>query len=230
MTNTRLALEQALVAHPGDRSLHAAYADCLIEAGDPLGEYLHLSQEERQTAVYKRPRWLGKFHYFLDGQHAPTQVTAAWQWGWIDVLEMHTVSPALVEAILACPLTRLIRSLVARGGADDLQPAHASQLFTFLSQTPLDLLILEWPSLGDEVVVELVRTGLIDRLRELNLSHGGLTDDGAFLLAESALRHRDLVLRLEGNLFSPIGLDALQQAGVDVASAYFSPGSPRMIL
>lgn len=54
---TREALEAALVATPDDAALHAAYADFLIEDGNPRGEYIRLqlaAEDRNQPAVKLR--------------------------------------------------------------------------------------------------------------------------------------------------------------------------------
>jgi uncharacterized protein (TIGR02996 family) len=78
------ALEEALLADPEDQAAHAAYADCLTEAGDPRGEFIQVqlsledachSAQERQE-LHKREQallvphgreWLGELApYLLD--------------------------------------------------------------------------------------------------------------------------------------------------------------------
>src|SRR5262249_15137221 len=50
------ALEEALVADPDDPAPHAAYADCLTEAGDPRGEFIQvqLSLEDAGHSARER--------------------------------------------------------------------------------------------------------------------------------------------------------------------------------
>jgi uncharacterized protein (TIGR02996 family) len=80
------ALEEALLADPDDLAPHAAYSDCLTEAGDPRGEFIQVqlsledaghSEPERQElqkretallAVHAR-EWLGELAPYLLDQH-----------------------------------------------------------------------------------------------------------------------------------------------------------------
>ena len=54
-TQLRLALEQALVENPDDLAAHAAYADLLMEEGDPRGEFIQvqlaLDEDDRALRI-----------------------------------------------------------------------------------------------------------------------------------------------------------------------------------
>src|SRR5437870_4689025 len=60
---TRRVLEDALAADFDDLAAHAAYADLLMEQGDPRGEFIHaqllMENPALQAATYKR------LHYYL---------------------------------------------------------------------------------------------------------------------------------------------------------------------
>lgn len=242
MDRTRAALEAALAAAPDDVALHAAYADLLIEAGDPRGEYirLQLTREDRdqpadrlRAAVQRayelrlahEAEWLGPLDPFVNpprgasvGEMVGEAVTVTWERGWVHTLEVQALSPDLAAAITACPVARLIQHFSARGTADELpQAADLLRLFSFLATTPVRDVELHLVSLGDAVVDPLVRSGLLRRPVRLNLSAAGITDEGAEALARCPDVPRLPELLLPYNYLSPVGLATLEQAGVPVS-------------
>lgn len=135
MMTTREALEAALVANPDDTALHAAYADLLIEDGDPRGESIRLAllAEDRnqpasqlraiEQAMYElrlrhEAEWLGPLAWFLERPRARSvaepmepNVSVVWRRGWIDAVRIGQLNQELIAAIAACPLTRLLGEL-----------------------------------------------------------------------------------------------------------------------
>jgi len=134
---TRDALEAALVANPDDVVRHAAYADLLIEEGDPRGEFirLQLAAEDRNQPVSKlreledaahkirqehEQEWLGVLWPFTQRPpHARSvavpmeaNVTVTWRRGWIDGIRVWQLSVDLVESLAVNPYTRLLGSFV----------------------------------------------------------------------------------------------------------------------
>ncbi len=132
---TRDALEAALIANPDDVVRHAAYADLLLEQGDPRGEFirLQLAAEDRNQPVSKlreyeqaafglrqshEREWLGDLWQFV--QRPPSarsvaepiepNVIVSWRRGWIDGIRIGQLSSALVQAIASNPFTRLLGS------------------------------------------------------------------------------------------------------------------------
>lgn len=133
---TREALEAALVAAPDDVTLHSAYADFLIEDGDPRGEYirLQLAYEDRnqpadklrelEQAAFEVRRqhereWLGELWPHL--QRSPSaysvaepmepNVSVTWRRGWIDGVRVGQLSGRIIDATAANPYTRLLSRL-----------------------------------------------------------------------------------------------------------------------
>ena len=134
---TRDALEAALVATPCDLALHSAYADFLLEAGDPRGEYIRLQllAEDRNQPVSKlrdyetaanqirlehEREWLGELWPFLQrppsafGVAVPMEpnVDVHWRRGWIDGVRVQQIGDELVAALATNPFTRLLGSFV----------------------------------------------------------------------------------------------------------------------
>ncbi len=160
---TREALEAALVATPDDAALHAAYADCLIEDGDPRGEYirLQLAAEDRNQSADKlreleqaafeirlqhEREWLGELWPHL--QRPPTAVSVAepmepnvsvtWRRGWIDAARVGRLSGGIVAALAANPFTRLLSALSIE---QNQQPVEIrTEPYEMLFEAPLDSL------------------------------------------------------------------------------------------
>ncbi len=132
---TRDALEAALIANPDDVVRHAAYADLLLEQGDPRGEYirLQLAAEDRNQPASKlreyeqaafelrqahEQEWLGDLWQFI--QRPPSarsvavpmepDVTVTWRRGWVDGIRIGQLSNELVRAIATNAFTRLLGS------------------------------------------------------------------------------------------------------------------------
>ena len=139
MNDTRAGLEAALAANPDDVATHAAYADCLIEQGDPRGDYvrLQLALEDRdqpverlrameQEAFELRQRheaeWLGPLadhvnpaagmarrDVNIEVLEANVQVT--YRRGWLDTMRVRRLTPAVAAALATCPIAGLLAEL-----------------------------------------------------------------------------------------------------------------------
>lgn len=83
---------------------------------------------------------------------------------------------------------------------------------------------------ADAGVEELLASGFINRLKGLDLCRCNITDDGARLLAaHPAIPHLEY-LHLDGNLLSPIGIDALEAVGVNVSrDQFFAQGDAEFV-
>lgn len=135
---TRDALESALAANPDDVALHSAYADLLLEQGDPRGEYIRLQlaaedrnqptaklREYEQAAFELRQKheqeWLENLWQFVRrppsarsvAEPMEPNVVITWKRGWIDGIRIGQLSEELVRAVAANPLTRLLGALAA---------------------------------------------------------------------------------------------------------------------
>jgi uncharacterized protein (TIGR02996 family) len=142
----RQSLESALAENSDDRASHMAYADHLIELGDPRGEFIQVQLaledeslpapqrkklKQRETALRKKHErsWLGSMAGFwidtLDtkdwqlGDREPHGHT--WRRGWIDSLTFHCCSPHSADAVKKrTPLLRCLRELrILSGRYDD---------------------------------------------------------------------------------------------------------------
>jgi uncharacterized protein (TIGR02996 family) len=137
----REALEAALVENPDDLAAHRAYADHLMEQGDPRGEFIqvqlrledptctapqrdHLQKREQEMLRAHAREWLGGLAPFLLEQEDSPQETFArlfgdgpappfrFERGWLTFVRIERLSAAFVQAFNANPLLRLLGHLV----------------------------------------------------------------------------------------------------------------------
>lgn len=90
MSTLRAALEDALAANPDDLATHMAYADHLVELGDPRGEFIQvqLALEDPRRTPEERQRLRGREQELLDRHQREWIGEAA------DVLLNHPDTPA----------------------------------------------------------------------------------------------------------------------------------------
>jgi uncharacterized protein (TIGR02996 family) len=130
------AFEAALRDNPDDLAGWCAYADYLVEQGDPRGEFMQvqiaLEDEARpkkdRAALKKREaellatherEWLGELApYALDHETDPDSIPYldyVWRRGFLAELDAQCVTTGLGQAIVSSPVTRLLRELRIRG-------------------------------------------------------------------------------------------------------------------
>ncbi len=143
MSDTLRALETALVDDPDDLAAHAAYADLLMERGDPRGEFIrvqlaledpNLSQQERQQLRRREQElqgrhgrdWLGGLApHLLDQQGVPERrrrTDRAWHFqfarGWLDSVHGWYLGVEAARAFArSLPPLRLFRRLTIEESA-----------------------------------------------------------------------------------------------------------------
>ena len=126
----RLSLEAALVENPDDLASHSAYADYLMEQGDPRGEFIQaqlaLEDESRPAAERKKLRareaellalhakeWLGDAGRFLVGDWSGPD--KPWRWsfrrGWLDSVRLMPSPDAVIASLARSPEARLLSRL-----------------------------------------------------------------------------------------------------------------------
>jgi uncharacterized protein (TIGR02996 family) len=121
------ALEAALVDHADEVAAHSAYADYLMEQGDPRGEFIQvqlsledasLSKKERdalrkrEAALLKKhaSEWLGDVGRLLIGEWSGEGKPYCYRFarGWLDYLRVLPVPESLIAAIARAPELRLL--------------------------------------------------------------------------------------------------------------------------
>jgi uncharacterized protein (TIGR02996 family) len=124
------ALEAGLAAHPDEVAAHSAYADYLMEQGDPRGEFVQVqlaledearpkaerdTLKKREAALLKKHAagWMGDVGRFLigkwSGEGKPYNVR--FRRGWLDFVRTLPIPESLVEALAGSPEARLLRHL-----------------------------------------------------------------------------------------------------------------------
>lgn len=140
LPSPRLLLEAALAENFADVATHSAYADCLIEEGDPRGEYIQLrlaienrdqpanllrEWTERASKLYQTHErdWLGPLAPFLLGRARTTvdpvapNIEFAFTRGWLTHLDVQDVRDAFTMVLAEAPEARLLQSLHLRNTA-----------------------------------------------------------------------------------------------------------------
>jgi uncharacterized protein (TIGR02996 family) len=124
------SLEEALVENPDDLAAHSAYADYLMEQGDPRGEFtqVQLAQEgpgrptterarlrQRESELLERHarEWLGDLGRFLAGDWSGPDKPYHYQFsrGWVDLVRVLPEPGAILVSLARSPEVRLLRRL-----------------------------------------------------------------------------------------------------------------------
>jgi uncharacterized protein (TIGR02996 family) len=129
------AFEQALRVNPDDRAGWCAYADYLVEQGDPRGEFMQtqialedeklpkteraeLQKKEKALLKKHEKQWVGGWARLLgttssdSGQIDPTGgATYAFERGVLTTINIGSLTVARARALVAAPETRFVRNL-----------------------------------------------------------------------------------------------------------------------
>ncbi|MGE3807983.1 MAG: TIGR02996 domain-containing protein [Gemmataceae bacterium] len=115
------ALEHALVAHPDDLAVHAAYADHLIEKGDPRGEFIRVQVglEDGKLAAAERMKLAAREKELLDKHRADwlgglaerDDLDVRFARGWITSIQARSLREELASLLAHAPELRLLREL-----------------------------------------------------------------------------------------------------------------------
>jgi uncharacterized protein (TIGR02996 family) len=152
------ALEQALVENPDDLAAHHAYADFLMEQGDPRGEFIQVQLRleapectgDERAALQKREQELLKAHarqwlgalapHFLEGQIRPSGWRVQFQYrferGWLAFVGIEQLSAAFMPLFDANPLLRLLRHLVVPYRDYDAPGCDEEEDLALLARSP----------------------------------------------------------------------------------------------
>jgi uncharacterized protein (TIGR02996 family) len=136
----RQMLEAAIAADFEDVAAHSAYADLLVEQGDPRGEYIQLrlalenrdqsprllrEWEERATQLLHQyqPEWLGPLAPFLLGRPRSTVEPVApniefrCRRGWLTEIDVQDVRDAFMKVLAGAREGRMLQELTLRNTA-----------------------------------------------------------------------------------------------------------------
>jgi uncharacterized protein (TIGR02996 family) len=245
VSTLRAALEATLAANPDDVASHAAYADLLMEQGDPRGEFVQVQlaledpscKGERRKELKNRQlmllanerQWLGALAKHLFEHSAEDHESRdVWYWsrGWLDELVVVNLTEEAATALARAPIARLLRRLGIGDGA--LAP---------LREAPF-LKHLRYFRFGEEVNYEeegqynsntyayglaTPLVALMPRLEELYLLAQGLDLKDLFRLP--TLNHlKTLVVYHERDDFYPLDLLAENPAFSSLERLRLHPG------
>ncbi len=132
-------LEAAIAADFDDCGTHAAYADLLLEQGNPHGELIavqlaleepgrspeerrSLAERERALLAAHGREWLGEFHkdYLAAARtETPTPLSLQFCRGWVDAMQIHHAQFRVMERLSRAPLARCLRRLEIDYGFED---------------------------------------------------------------------------------------------------------------
>ena len=130
---SREAMEAALLDDPDDLVRHAAYADMLIEDGDPRGDFIRMQLqledemlaegvrkeiEAQSAAILKQHEreWLGPLCHLVYPKKARPDsdgLYISWRRGWIDSAILINVDFASISQLLDAPIARLLREITS---------------------------------------------------------------------------------------------------------------------
>ncbi|MFO0844052.1 MAG: TIGR02996 domain-containing protein [Gemmataceae bacterium] len=244
MSTLRAALEEALAANPDDLATHMAYADLLVEQGDPRGEFVQVQlaleapscQGQRKQELQYRQlmllaherEWLGELAKHLVG-YSPNDQTPrdSWGWsrGWLDEVYFASLTEWAAMALAQAPAARLLRRLGVDEG--DLAPLRDApflghlRYFRFGEEVDFEADYYGSPTYAHGLAVPLV--ALMPRLEELYLLTQGLDLKGLFGLP--TLNHlKTLVVYHERSDVYPLDLLAENPAFSSLERLRLHPG------
>lgn len=218
----RRVMEDALVENPDDLAMHRAYADYLVEHGDPRGEFIQVQlmledlphRSERRQPLVRRAgelilehgrAWLGELAPLLLDQEDDVRAPFQFGRGWLEELTVSRLTAEYAEALARAPQIQLLQRLsVERVGMHLANPAVRGRQLS-----PLELLlrslylgnvckleVSQCDSLRGELP-RLLDPFALPRLTHLRLRGGGEGDGFCEALASSGAvgRLRTLELR-----------------------------------
>jgi uncharacterized protein (TIGR02996 family) len=135
----------------------------------------------------------------------------------------HASSYPVAKLTLNASLTNLTHLLLQPHAPDEDQPYLRLRELRLICRSTclpnLTHLALRYTDFGDEGVKELIASGMLKRLKVLDLLGGCVTDDGAKLLAADTNAQKLERLNLDTNALSGEGLKALKKAGINATAA-----------
>lgn len=126
-TSLREALESAIVENLDDLASHSAYADYLMEQGDPRGEFTQiqlaledasqpravrsqLEEREAELLAQHGSEWLGEIAGLVD-RYGKGNLSYRFARGWLDATTIRSLGPVAAVTLARCPQTRSMRRL-----------------------------------------------------------------------------------------------------------------------
>lgn len=144
MRSTRELLEDAIAANFDDIAAHSAYADLLMEEGDPRGELIQIQlaleneslladerrrykKREREWRDQHEREWLGPLAEFLLGR-ARANVSLAYRRGWLHSLEIQSLGVRFGQALAQAGAARNLQRLIVLEEIGELEGINLHDL------------------------------------------------------------------------------------------------------
>ncbi len=194
-------LEKRVLENPQDRNAHQEYAQALKKAGDPLGKFIEvqLKLDDAELAPEKR--------FELERQERDLLASHGRQWLG-DVADFVLVKDTFNEKP-GCKVW------FRYGWVQGIQLDELNlKLATLLLKSPQMRLLrrLVLTEALNATCDYLHEWGLLDKIKELDLSYGRITDKGAETLADDKSIRKLEVLDLTGNQLTEVGLAKIRKA------------------
>ncbi len=229
MSDLLRSLEAALVENPDDLAAHAAYADLLMERGDPRGEFIQVQMaledprrpaserkrlQARERALWKKhgDEWLGDLAHHMAGikQDYP-HCRCRFARGWLDEVVIDLLGPQLAHDLAAAPQARLLLRLVIEE-VEAIDLARFEDVVSSLGASDALSLLAGSPHLRNVRALYLgTSDGFVDAVERISSNdwHLPLLDDGRLKgLVGRLPRLEELVLW--GEVICPERLAALR--------------------
>lgn len=169
----------------------------------------------------------------LYGRDVDTAAIFAMEWPRLRVLHVYHICEYPLGVLATNPsLTNLLELSLwphaLRPGDQQayIQPGPFRELCFSPHLKSLTHLEMYLSDIGDDGCRALVESGLLGRLRVLDLNNGCITDEGAQVLAASPQLRRLERLRISGNSLTNAGITALAATGITLdASNQYSPAT-----
>lgn len=245
MSTTREALEASLVRFPDDVTLHMAYADCLIEEGDPRGEWIRLCLAKEQPDIdssvkrkidnaIRRIRsanistWNGPFSSYpvypsFGAQDVKPEMLIRWKRGWIWHFQATPYDQTVIDLVLKHPYLRLLHTLILFRSQWARHPGPPVQDFAFLRELQISsvkIFHLCDRQFDDHALAHLLAAPYFPSIRDLSLSWTSLTDAGAAMLVDHPHTAQLRVLSLGSTAMTPAGCDLFRSIGKRITNYY----------
>jgi hypothetical protein len=218
----REKFEKRIFEKPGETKRHEEYAEYLKSVGDPRGEFIelnialedkrmtrehHIYNEIRQREILAKHgrKWLGKLADFVLLKSQPGRdfelKPGCRLWWW----------RGWISGLQTDELTLKVTQVLL----------HAPELRFFSKLVIIDAL--------NATCDYLHEWGLLDKIKELDLAYGRITDKGAMVLANDKSLKKLAALDLTGNQISEDAIAALKKSfpkvGIDEQHIPMVPGS-----
>lgn len=230
------ALEARLRDDPGDWPTWLVYGDWLLEQGDARGELIRLEHQRSLAGarvggdVVARIEALSKKHAGRWSPEVPPSAALGWTNGFVTSLSLplDEATPGVLEAVLASPEARFLRSLRLHAPASEdpfdedgefdeeamnapPKPVHApfAQACLALDLRRLRALSFAYAVIGADGARAVARAERLGPLVALDLRYAWIGDEGAAALAEAPLLAGVRTLSLTRCGIGPKGAAAL---------------------